>query len=60
MHALQSFKIQGTRTPFFMGSKAPKGVCPSVPQLPISWLGSKTPATREVGARDFMNTKKLL
>jgi len=59
MHNLQSFKKRGTRTPFYLGFKAPKGVCPSVPQLPIRRFKQKALATWETGVRDiFKSTKR--
>ncbi|MGC8872793.1 MAG: hypothetical protein ACP5QC_08000 [Caldimicrobium sp.] len=36
MYNLQSLKKRGTRTPFHLGFKAPKGVYPSAPNLPLS------------------------
>jgi len=46
---IKSHIKRGTKTPWLIGYKASKGVCPSVPQIPISWLGHKAPAKWEDG-----------
>jgi len=44
MVMLQNFKKGGTRTPFFLGFEARKGICPSVhPLRLVGWTVKPSP-----------------